>query len=175
MFHQGSARLYRRLTALAGALAVAATAASLLWWPHHGAHNPTGSSTPADVIGRAPATGKLHLMAFLITQPDIASTPSRSQAVAIESLLAQYGAKGLTAQILDEGDATKNALINTYYDWQLGNVRLTGDPGRSQAERFHVAGAPTTLLVDDRGTILARWDSYVLTAQAAETVVKELG
>ncbi|WP_194904305.1 hypothetical protein [Catenulispora rubra] len=152
-----------------------AAAAGLLWWPHHSAASARARpGEAANVIGRPQPVGKVHLVAFLATQPDTAATPSRSQAVEITSLLAQYGAKGLTAEIVDESGATTNALTNTYYDWQLGDIHLTGDPGRTRAGQFKVTGAPTTLLVDDKGTVLARWDSYVLTAQAAQIITVKL-
>jgi hypothetical protein len=165
----------RRLSVLACAFAVMAAAAGLLWWPHHSASSArTGPGAAADVIGRPQPAGKVHLVAFVATQPDTAATPSRSQAVEITSLLAQYGAKGLTAEIVDESGAPANTLTNTYYDWHLGDVRLTGDPGRTRAGHFKVTGAPTTLLIDDKGAVVARWDSYVLTAQAAQSIAGKL-
>ncbi|WP_194904299.1 hypothetical protein [Catenulispora rubra] len=154
---------------------MAVAVAGLLWWPHHdAASGPTKSAASTDVLGRLAPTGNVHLVAFLATQPDTAATPSRSQAVEITSLLTQYGAKGLTAEIVDESGATASALTNTYYDWQLGNIRLTGDPGRVRASQYQVTNAPTTLLIDDKGTVLARWDSYVLTAQAAQIIAGKL-
>lgn len=165
------------------ALAVAATAitATVLAWPadHHGTA-PTASTAsiastaPTDVLGRPQPAGPLRLLAFLTTQPDTAASPSRSQAVEVVSLLTQYGPKGLAAEIVDESTTDKQALTNTYYDWQLGGVRLAADPAHSLASRYGVASAPTTILLDASGAVVARWSTYTPTAQTAQAISERL-
>lgn len=135
---------------------------------------PTASTESADVLGRPQPDGHLRLLAFLATQPDAAPSQSRSQAVEVVSLLTQFGAKGLTAEIVDESAAGKQALTNTYYDWQLGGVRLAADPAHSLAERYGVTAAPTTLLLDGTGTVVGRWTSYTPTAQTAQAISERL-
>lgn len=148
--------------AIAGALAVAA------WPTHHAA--PATSAGQKDVLGRPEPAGTLRLLVFLTTQPDTAAGLSRSQAVEVVSLINQYGPKGLSAKIVDESGANQKSLINTYYDWRLGDIRLVADPGRALASSFGVVTAPTTLLIDRSGSVVARWDSYSQTAQAAQAI-----
>ena len=123
-----------------------------------------------------PAAGEVTLVSFLATQPDTANTPSRSQAVALVSLHSQYSAKGLHAVIVDESPAAtkQDALTNTLYDWQLGQIPLLADPGHAAASRYGVTDAPTTLLISRSGTVLARWNGYVLTATATQAITPAL-
>lgn len=172
----GRAVRRRRIAVAAGVLAVLTTAGlgTAAWANSHGSSAPR-SVTTADVVGRPAPTGRLHLLAFLATQPDIADTASRSQAVQVVSLLTQYGARGLTAEIVDETGADGNALVNTVYDWQLGDVRLAADPNRELAERYAVTTVPAILLVDGSGTVVQRWDHGVLTSEAAQVIAGRLG
>lgn len=156
------------LTAIAIAAALAVTT-----WPRHHAE-PAATAAREDVLGRPEPTGSLHLLVFLTTQPDTAAGLSRSQAVEVGSLINQYGRKGLTAEIVDESGANRNTLINTYYDWHLGQIRLVADPGRSLAARFGVKTSPATLLIDRSGSVVARWNSYSPTAQAAQAISSRL-
>lgn len=139
---------------------------------HHAA--PTASRESTDVLGRPQPAGNLRLLTFLATQPDTAAGQSRGQAVEVVSLLTQYSAKGLSAEIVDESAADEQALTNTYYDWQLGDVRLAADPAHSLAQQYGVAAAPTTLLLDGTGAVLARWTSYTPTAQTARAISERL-
>jgi hypothetical protein len=164
-----------RIAAALGVLTAAAVVAAVatVAWPQHRTE-PTATAAPAAVLGRPEPGGSLRLLVFLATQPDTAAGPSRSQAVEVGSLMNQYGGRGLTAEIVDESGAAKNALINTYYDWQLRDIRLTADPGRALAARYGVGSAPVTLLLDRNGAVVARWDSYALPAQAAHAISSKL-
>jgi hypothetical protein len=157
-----------------GALALGVAAAAAVGWAILPGHKPTPPTYSGDVIERAQAAGRIRLVAFLDTQPDSAATPSRSQATEITSLLAQYGSKGLTAEIVDESGAARSTLTNTYYDWRLGDVRLSDDTGHARARQYGVSIAPTVLLLDVNGTVVARWNSYVLAAQAAQAIAGKL-
>ncbi|MFJ9381138.1 hypothetical protein [Streptomyces sp. NPDC101455] len=162
----------RILAGAALALLVAAGSIAAAAWPAH--HKTPTQGIATDVLGRAPATGSLHLLAFLATQPDYAATTSRSQAVEIVSLETQYGRKGLAAQIVDESGAGRGALINTYYDWQLGDIRVVADPARTLARRYGVTSTPAVVLVDARGTVVKRWDAYVPTVQVVQSITGKL-
>ena len=164
-----------RLAAVLTSLTLAGTAIAIAVRPSAGQPAPpTVSAGSTDVLGRPLPTGPLRLLAFLSTQPDTAAGPSRSQAVEVVSLLTQYGAKGLTAEIVDESTADKQTLTNTYYDWQLGDVRLAMDPTHSLARRYDVATAPTTILLDGTGAVLDRWSSSTPTAQTAQAISERL-
>jgi len=123
-----------------------------------------------------PATGEATLVSFLATQPDTASAPSRSQAVELVSLFSQYAAKGLHVEIVDDSATPPalNALENTVYDWQLGQLPLLADPGHSAANRYGITTAPATLLIGRNGKVLARWNGYVLTDVVAQAVTSAL-
>ncbi len=164
--------------AVAAVLAGAAVAALVLPSSKAAANPAPGVANPApaaDVLGRPAPAGRLHLLAFLATRPDTADTPSRSQAVQLVSLLTQYGSTGLSAEIVDESGSDRGALVNTVYDWQLGDVRLAADPDRSLARRYGVSTVPAVLLVGEDGAVLTRWDSGVLTAEAAQAIAGRLG
>ena len=144
-----------------------------------GAEAPALNLTDAATGNRyalASAPGTVTLISFLSTQPDTADTPSRSQAVALVSLAAQYGARGLHVAIVDESDASagSGAVANTVYDWQLGPVALLADPGHGTADRYGVASTPSSYLISASGTILARWSGYVLTSTAAASITASL-
>jgi hypothetical protein len=153
---------------LAAAAAVAGSVAAAVW-PGHGGTRPRQAAA-GDVLHRTTAPGGLHLVAFLATRPDTAATASRAQAVTLKSLQTQYGGKGLTTEIIDESGAPADALLNTYYDWQLGDVRLLPDPAGKLAQHHAVHNLPTVVLSDATGTVVKRWDSAVLTVQAAQII-----
>jgi hypothetical protein len=158
------------LTAIAIAAVIPAAA---LGWLHHHAE-PAAAAAAADVLGRPQPHAGLRLLSFLATVPDTAAGASRGQAVEVVSLATQYGGNGLTAEIVDESGAGRDTLINTYYDWDLGAVLLTADPGRALAARYDVARVPATLLIDRDGNVVARWSSNMLTAQAAQAITGKL-
>ena len=163
----------KRLAVLAAAAVIAAGATAAAVWPDH--HNaPTKAAGTADVLGRTAGAGSVRLLAFLATQPDTAATTSRSQAVDLVSLQTQYGAKGLSTQIIDESGAGRDALTNTYYDWQLGGVLLAADPARALARQYDVTVTPTVVLLDAAGAVIKRWDSPVHTVQAAQVIAGKL-
>lgn len=159
--------LARRAVILAASAVVAGSVAAAVW-PGHGGTRP--EAAPQDVLHRSTAPGGLHLVAFLATRPDTAATASRAQAVTLKSLQTQYGAKGLTTEIIDESGAPADALLNTYYDWQLGDVRLLPDPAGKLARGHAVHNLPTVVLSGANGTVVKRWDSPVLTVQAAQII-----
>lgn len=158
--------------ACATTAAIAYATAAAVWPDHHDA--PAKAASATDVLGREAGAGSLRLLAFLATQPDTAATTARSQAVDLVSLQTQYGAKGLTTQIIDESGAGRDALTNTYYDWQLGGVLLAADPARALARQYDVTLTPTVVLLDAAGTVIKRWDTPVRTVQAAPVIAGKL-
>lgn len=162
----------RGLVVLAAAAVATGTIAAAVWPAAGGTRSQ--DAVAYDVLHRAPAPGTLHLVAYLATQPDTAATASRSQAVALKSLQTQYGAKGLTTEIIDESGASVDALVNTYYDWQLGTVRLLPDPTGKLAQRHAVHNLPTVVLSDANGTVVKRWDAPVLTVEVAQALTGRL-
>ena len=130
----------------------------------------------APVSTSFPAAGALTLVSFLATQPDTAATASRSQAVELVSLADQYAAKGVHVLIVDNTalPVSLSVLENTVYDWQLGDVPLLADPGHVASDRFGVPSSPTTLLIGRTGTVIARWNGYVLTAVVAQALTSAI-
>jgi hypothetical protein len=167
-------RRHRPIAAVsAGIAAIVACALAVViaFWP-----SPHASPAAAPSAAQLPVSGELTLVSFLATQPDAAATPSRSQAVELVSLSAQYAAKGLRVEIVDDTatPAAQSVLENTAYDWQLGSLPLLADPGHATAHHYGVTSAPTTLLIGRTGTVLARWNGYVLTAVAAQAITSAL-
>lgn len=184
--------------AMAVSAAIVVLAGSVLigivLWPHAQSAGPRSAPFTALAVGERaprvelanagaagastalPATGEVTLVSFLATEPDTASTSSRSQAVELVSLFSQYAAKGLHVEIVDDSAAPPalSALENTVYDWQLGQLPLLADPGHSAANRYGITTAPATLLIGRNGKVLARWNGYVLTAVAARAVTSAL-
>jgi len=152
------------------ALAACALALAVAFWPSP--HASAAAAPPSAASAPVPVSGALTLVSFLVTQPDDAATPSRSQAVELVSLSSQYAAKGLHVEIVDDTatPADQGLLENTGYDWQLGSLPLLADPGHAIARRYGITTAPSTLLFGRTGAVLARWNGYVLTAVAAQAI-----
>jgi hypothetical protein len=172
--HERRRRPVAAVSAGVAALVAGALALAVAFWPspHASAAAPPPSAASAPV----PVSGAVTLVSFLATQPDGAATPSRSQAVELVSLSSQYAAKGLHVEIVDDtaNPAVQTVLDNTVYDWQLGSLPLLADPGHAIAHRYGITTAPTTLLIGRTGTVLARWNGYVLTAVAAQAIASAL-
>jgi hypothetical protein len=168
---RSSARRRRPVFAVSASIAapVCALALAVAFWPSSHAGS---AAAPSAAFAPLPVSGALTLISFLVTQPDAAATPSRSQAVELVSLSSQYATRGLHVEIVDDTatPAARSVLENTVYDWQLGSLPLLADPGHTIAHRYGIATAPTTLLFGRTGTVLARWNGYVLTAVAAQAI-----
>ena len=166
-------RVRRRgpIVAASAACAVLAcvVALAVAFWPSPHA---ASAAPPSAAVAPVPISGSVTLVSFLVTQPDDAATPSRSQAVELVSLSSQYATKGLHVEIVDDTatPAAQSVLDNTVYDWQLGSMPLLADPSHALAHRYGITTAPTTLLIGRTGTVLARWNGYVLTAVAAQAI-----
>jgi hypothetical protein len=167
-----NARRRRPVVAVCASIAALACALAfaVAFWPSP--HASAAAAPPSAASAPLPVSGALTLVSFLATQPDGAATPSRSQAVELVSLSSQYAAKGLRVEIVDDTPtpAAQSVLDNTVYDWQLGSLPLIADPGHAIAHRYGITTAPTTLLIGRTGTVLARWNGYVLTAVAAQAI-----
>jgi hypothetical protein len=159
------------VSAALAALVACVLALAVIFWP-----GPHARAAAPPSVAPVPVSGSVTLVSFLITQPDGAATPSRSQAVELVSLFSQYTAKGLRVEIVDDTatPAAQSVLENTVYDWQLGSMPLLADPGHAIAHRYGVTTAPTTLLIGRTGVVLARWNGYVLTAVAAQAIASAL-
>lgn len=145
-----------------------------------GAHAPQLTLTDAltgHAYAQAYGHGTATLVAFLSTQPDTADTVSRGQAVALTSLSAQYDSAGLRVVIVDDTPTTAStaALVNTAYDWHLGQVALLADPDHGLAHRYGVTATPTAFLIDGSGTVLDRWNGQTPTAALSAAVTRALG
>jgi hypothetical protein len=164
------------VAASAGVAAVVACALALAvaFWPSP--HASAAAAPPSAASAPVPVSGAVTLVSFLATQPDGAASPSRSQAVELVSLSSQYATKGLRVEIVDDTatPAAQSVLDNTVYDWQLGSLPLLADPGHAIAHRYGITTAPTTLLIGRTGTVLARWNGYVLTAVVAQAIASAL-
>jgi hypothetical protein len=101
---------------------------------------------------------------------------SRSQALFLQSLDHQYGARGLSIVIVDAtalatGHApADDALLNDSYDWYLTQVPVCADPDGATARHYGVTQAPTTFLIGKDGIVRRRWDGFATAAQLAFAV-----
>lgn len=120
--------------------------------------------------------GRLFIVSFLAVVPDTAPTPSRAQAVSIQSMRTQYGRFGVDAVVIDESrlnrgpESSQAERINAWYDWHLDPISLLADEDLSIAKAFNVCSAPTTLLLDSSGRVLKRWDSMVNAGGLAQEI-----
>lgn len=120
------------------------------------------------------------LLAFLQTVPDVADTPSRSEAVFLTSMAQQYGPRGLRVVAIDVSALANHrspdpaALINASYDWHL-NFALLEDANNRVAERYKVEQLPTIVLFAADGKIAQRWQGLTRPAQLAQGIERLLG
>ena len=116
---------------------------------------------------------KIVVLAFLQTQPDTASTASRSQAVSLMSIEQQYALKGVTVVIIDATmmttgqPAAHNDLLNTTYDWNMGNIPLLADSDGITADHYGVQQTPTLFIIGRNGYVNQAWQGPTSTAQIA--------
>ena len=90
------------------------------------------------------------LLAFVGPDEQGTVAASRNQVVFLRSMARQHGAAGLTVMVLAE----------SVRDWNLREIGLLGDESGSAARAFDVTRFPTTLLIDDRGFVRARWEGF---------------
>ena len=120
--------------------------------------------------------GRLFIVSFLAVVPDKANTPSRAQAVSIQSMQTQYGQLGVSALVIDEtklnrgSGSSENERLNAWYDWHLDPIPLLADVDSSIARSFNVCSAPTTVLLGSKGRVLKRWDSIVNAGELAQEI-----
>lgn len=120
------------------------------------------------------------LLAFLQVLPDSAATPSRREALYLESMQRQYGARGLRVAAIDApskvlpSNARHNKLLNASYDWHL-TFPLLEDATGSVVSEFHVRTFPTVVLIDDTGVVVQSWEGYTPPALLAQGIERLLG
>lgn len=141
------------------------------------------AGTEINAIDQAGRRWELHaqkdrsfIVSFLAVVPDTVPTPSRSQAVSIQSMRTQFGRFGVGVVIIDESRLNRGSesnqveRVNAWYDWHLDPIPLLADEGSSIAKAFDVCSAPTTFLLDSRGRVLKRWDSLVNAGALAQEI-----
>ncbi len=130
-------------------------------------------SVHGDVFHLAEHRQQVVVLAFLQTQPDTASTASRSQAVSLTSIEQQYAPKGvhvvfIDASMLETGQqVAHNDLLNVTYDWNIGSIPLLEDIDGSTASRYGVRQTPTLFIVGPSGHVEQAWQGLTSTVQIA--------
>jgi hypothetical protein len=143
-----------------------------------------GAVAPEFTAGRATAgrtkfrlaaqRGHLVLLSFLDTEAQASANenPSREQIVFLKSMETQSRQYGLRIVIVDAARlATQNApsqsdLINFTYDWALpSGIAVVGDTHGALARTYGIEQLPTTLLIDKKGIIRARWTGFASAAK----------
>jgi len=120
------------------------------------------------------------LLAFLQVLPDSAATPSRSEALFLQSMEHQYAARGLRVAAIDGSSMVSHRspfhddLLNASYDWHL-TFPLLEDHNGSAAHEFHVRTVPTVVLIDDTGIIVQAWEGFTPPALLAQGIERLLG
>lgn len=99
------------------------------------------------------------LLAFLQMLPDSDATPSRSEALYLDSMAQQYAGGGLRVAAIASAQSGiaysswHQDLLNASYDWHLTFPLLQDTNGRALRE-FHVRTLPTVVLIDETGVIV---------------------
>jgi AhpC/TSA family len=132
------------------------------------------ASLKGGVFSLSGQRGHPVLLSFLNTQAEStpANDPSRAEVVFLKSMNTQNHPYGLRTVIVDAADAaglsppSRDALINFTFDWSLdASIAVVGDETGSLERAYRVTKTPTTFLIDKRGIIRRRWNSFALAAQ----------
>jgi Right handed beta helix region len=108
-------------------------------------------------------------------------SPSDSQIVVLKSMNQQYSAVGMVVAIVgapearSSGIASRRQLLNSSFDWHLGQVPLLCDYAGLAARRYSVVHLPTTFLIGRNGEILRRWNRYVAPAPLSFALQRTAG
>jgi hypothetical protein len=125
----------------------------------------TSNYKPPTAAVKAPASlGHPKDAWLLLLIAGNADGEARSQLVFVQTALAQYQGRGLTAAVAAEAGA------NLAYDWNFGAVR------RMEIDRAVGAGkTPALVLVSPAGDIVRRWDGFAPPADLGLTLKHFLG
>lgn len=120
------------------------------------------------------------LLAFLQTVPDTANTPSRGQAILLQSMDHQYASRGVRVVVVDASQLATGRvpqhgeLVNASYDWGM-TIPLLEDPDHLAARRFGIKTVPTTILFKPDGSVQHRWEGPVHPAEFAQEIERLVG
>jgi len=120
------------------------------------------------------------LLAFLQTVPDTADSPSRGQAILLQSVDHQYASHGLCVAVIDASQLATGRvpqhgeLVNASYDWGM-TIPLLEDPDHLVARRFGIKTVPTTILFKPDGSVQHRWEGPVHPAEFAQEIERLVG
>jgi hypothetical protein len=100
------------------------------------------------------------LVSFLNLANSGDENPSRSQVVVLESMLNQYGSKGLNVFAIAGPGVASDSIENCSHDWNAENIRFLADPESKTAKSLAVSERPATLLISPEGRELGRWEGF---------------
>jgi len=121
------------------------------------------------------------ILAFLKTIPDTTNSRSRTQAIILKSVAAQYAKLGLQIRFVDMSYFTllstppDSDLINVPYDWHLPPEGFLVDKLRVSEKVYCVHQIPSVLLYDSTGKLIRRWDGLVSSLQLGISLHQLLG
>jgi hypothetical protein len=104
--------------------------------------------------------GRWSLLSFLDIKDSGDGNASRSEVVVLESMLNQYGGKGLNVSVIADSESVSSVIENRSHDWHAENIRFVGDPAGKMAQSHSIATKPTTLLISPDGREVSRWEGF---------------
>jgi hypothetical protein len=104
--------------------------------------------------------GRWSLLSFLDIKDSDDGNASRSEVVVLESMLNQYGGKGLNVSVIADSESVSSAIENRSHDWHAENIRFVADPSGKMAQSHSIATKPTTLLISPDGRDVSRWEGF---------------
>jgi hypothetical protein len=118
---------------------------------------PPAAGTPRAALGRPALIGYLDLS----EPPGRAGLGSRSQSVFLRSMAAQH--PRLLLRVVDVSRLAEAERRNRAHDWELAGGSLERLAGA--AHPWFRGVVPTTVLLDERGQRIERWEGFVGAAE----------
>jgi len=122
--------------------------------------------------------GRWVLFSLLSLNTGAERAIARTQSVFLQSMLYQFGEKGLQvlAVVSNSAAAKPVDMMNLKYNWNLGEIPLLVDSGSPGiALSYQIQDYPATFLISPEGEIVQRWDGFAKAPQLGLTLRWLLG
>jgi parallel beta helix pectate lyase-like protein len=121
--------------------------------------------------------GHWSLVSFFDLNSAAEDNPARSQVVVLESMLNQYGGRGLQSIVVagNLSGSPSGLIENRSHDWHAENILFRSDPSGSMGKAASITTQPTTVLISSSGREIARWQGFASAIELGLELRRQLG